>query len=91
MSTYTLFASDVSQTSPKLKKGLIRIFSSTAVYWAIGENPTARSTGSALLRGGDSIELKLPVKCSSLSVLAVNEPGTVSILELGVTRPSCSS
>jgi hypothetical protein len=26
-----------------------------------------------------------------LSVLAVNEPGTVSILELGVTRPSCSS
>lgn len=91
MSTYTLSASDVVQISPKLKKGLIRIFTSTAVYWAIGENPIAKTTGCAMLRGGDSIELKLPVKCSSLSVLAVDDPGTVTILELGVTRPSCSS
>ena len=91
MASYILFAGASSVHSPKLTKGRIRITATVPVYWVIGENPIAKSNTCALLSAGSSIELRLPVKCSSLAVLAVNEPGTVSILELGITRPSCSA
>lgn len=84
-------AGTISVQSPKLIKGLIRIYASVPVYWAIGENPVASRVNCALLSAGTSIELRLPVRCSSLAVLAVDQPGTVSIIELGITRPSCSA
>lgn len=91
MSTYVLSASSTCVQSPKLIKGLIRITTTVPVYWVIGENPVATPTGCARLPAGGSIELRLPVKCSSLAVLAVDVPGVVNIIELGVTRPSCSA
>lgn len=81
----------VSQTSSKLKRGKIRIYSSTTIYWMIGENPTASSKNCAVLRAGETIEIKLPVSCSRLAVLAVNEPGVVTVTEVsGGAKASCA-
>lgn len=81
---------DTSTTGAKLKKGLVKITTSTAVFWAIGENPVASRNGCALLPAGETLELQLPVNCSRLAVLAVSEPGSVTIAEVSKARASCS-
>jgi hypothetical protein len=92
MAAYSVTATDVSQKSPVLKKGPIRIYASVSVYWVIGEAPTASTTKCALLRAGESIELRLPVKCSRLAVLAVKDAGTVTVTETGSgASSSCSA
>jgi hypothetical protein len=91
MAAYSLTATDVSQQSPKLKKGTVRIYTSVDIYWVVGENPTATADRCALLRAGDTIELRLPVKCSCIAVLAVRSAGAVTIVEHnGGARSSCS-
>jgi hypothetical protein len=91
MAAYSLSATDVSQQSPKLKKGKVRVHSSVNIYWVVGENPVANSKNCAVLRAGETLELRLPVKCSSIAVLAVNEPGAVTVVEHnGGARSSCS-
>lgn len=80
-----------SIAGPKLRQGKVRIFTTTTIYWSIGENPTADAKRSAVLKAGDTLELNLPVNCSRLAVLAVKESGTVTITELiGGARASCS-
>lgn len=79
-----------SRSCDKLRKGLTRIHTSSTVYWTIGENPVANKN-CAVLQAGASITLRIPVNCSKLAVLAVQEPGTVSVTELsGGARASCS-
>jgi hypothetical protein len=91
MSAYSLTVSNVSSQSPKLAKGKIRIFASVNVYWCIGENALASPNGCALLPAGQSIELRLPVSCSRLSVLAVKESGIVTVTEThGGAKASCA-
>ena len=91
MAAYSLTATDLSQHSPKLKKGIVRIYASVSIYWVVGENPTANSKNCAVLRAGETLELRLPVKCSRIAVLAVNEPGAVTVVEHnGGARSSCS-
>jgi len=92
MAAYSLTANNVSQQSPNLAKGPVRIYASVAVYWVVGENPQARSSNCAMLAAGQSIELRLPVKCSRIAVLAVNEPGVVTVSEThGGAKASCSA
>ena len=92
MSVYSLASNSVSQTTPKLKRGQIRIYSSTSIFWVIGEDPIAKSSGCALLRAGDTIEFRLPVNCSKLAILAVDEPGVVTVTEYnGRVKASCSA
>ena len=80
----------MSKTCEKIRKGLIKIHSTTTVYWAIGENPVA-TQNCAVLRAGSTIELRIPVNCSKLAVLAVQEAGTVTVTEVvGGARASCS-
>jgi hypothetical protein len=91
MAAYSLTATDVSQQSPKLKKGLVRVYTSVDIYWVVGEDPTASANRCALLRAGDTIELRLPVKCSCIAVLAVRAAGAVTVIEHnGGARSSCS-
>jgi hypothetical protein len=90
MAAYSLTATNVSQQSPKLKKGTVSIRTSVSIYWIVGEDPVANSTNCAVLRAGETIELRLPVKCSCIAVLAVNEFGAVTIIEQSGGRSSCS-
>jgi hypothetical protein len=91
MAAYSLTATDLSQQSPKLKKGTVRVYTSVDIYWVVGENPTATADRCAFLRAGSTIELRLPVKCSCIAVLAVREPGAVTVVEAnGGARSSCS-
>ena len=93
MPAYSITSNTTTSTQgPKLKKGLVRIRTSTDIYWMIGENPTASKTNCAILRAGDTLELRLPVNCSKLSVLAIKEPGAVTIIDItGGARSSCSA
>jgi len=90
MATYSIQANNVSQTTPVLQKGPIRIEAIVSVYWTVGENPTATDK-CALLRAGQTRDLRLPVKCSRIAFLAVKEPGYVTVAEQnGGASSSCS-
>lgn len=73
-----------------MKRGLVRVYTSTAVYWVVGENPTANKTNCALLRAGQSVELRIPVNCSSIAVIAAKEPGYVTVTDVPGAKASCS-
>jgi len=90
MASYSINANSVSQATPVLQKGPIRIEAIVSVYWTVGENPTATDK-CALLRAGQTRDLRLPVKCSRVAVLAVNDPGYVTVSEQnGGASSSCS-
>ena len=91
MSTYILQANNTNQTTPVLKKGPVKISTSVAIYWTVGENPVIVSEKSALLRSGQTLNLRIPVKCSKLAIQAVNTPGLVTVTEIsGGAKASCS-
>ena len=92
MSTYILQANNTNQTTPVLKKGPVKISTSVAIYWTVGENPVARPGQSALLRSGQTLNLRIPVKCSKIAILAVKDIGPVTISEQsGGASSSCSA
>lgn len=92
MASYSLQASSTSvQTPNKLTRGPVRIWTSVAIYWVIGENPVAQAEGCARLAAGQTLELRLPTSCARLAVLAVDTPGSVTVTEVsGGARASCS-
>lgn len=91
MSSYSFIASNKNTQSPRLTKGQVRLSTSVNVYWAFGSDPVA-GPGCAMLPAGQSIELRLPVNCIRLAVMAVQDPGRVSIIEIqGGARASCSA
>lgn len=90
MASYSISANSVSQTTPVLARGPVTITSDVNVYWRVGENPTA-DNHCALVRAGTRLEIRIPVKCSKIAVLAVKEPGWVTIHEVNGTKASCSS
>ena len=81
---------DKSTQGPKLKRGTVKIYASVSVYWVLGENPNASREKCALLRAGETIELRIPVNCSRLAVLAVTDEGYVAISDIPGARASCS-
>lgn len=89
MASYSIPASNINQTTPTLPKGLVTVKSTVPIYWAVGENPIATNK-SALLAANNPIKLNLPVKCSKIAVLAVDESGFVSVSQVGPTKASCS-
>jgi hypothetical protein len=92
MASYNLQASAQSTHTPsKLTRGRVRIWSTVPIYWVIGENPVARSSGCARLSAGQVLELRLPTSCARLAVLAVDKPGSVTVTEVpGGASSSCS-
>lgn len=91
MAVYTLLANDTSQQTPKLAKGTVRLYSTVPIYWVVGEDPQVTPGRSAVLSVGTTQELRLPVKCSRIAIQAVNESGSVTIIEvLGGASASCS-
>lgn len=91
MASYSFTASSESQKTPVLQKGLISISTTVNIYFVVGEKPVAKSSGCALIRAGETLQLRLPVRCSSIAILAVSEPGTVTITEIsGGASSSCS-
>ena len=90
MSAYSFTATNVSQQSPVLRKGIVRLYSSVAIYFMVGENPVIDITKCALLRAGETREMRFPVKCSKIAVQAVNTEGFVTITEQnGGVKASC--
>ena len=90
MSSYSLTATNISQQSPVLKKGIVILYSAVSVYFVVGENPVVDPTKCALLRAGESREMRFPVKCSKIAVQAVNTEGFVTFTEAsGGVKASC--
>ena len=90
MASYSINANSVSQTTAVLARGPIIITADVSVYWRVGENPVA-DTNCAFVPAGKNLKIRIPVKCSKIAVLAVNESGWVSIRELNGTKASCSA
>jgi hypothetical protein len=91
MATYSLQATDVSQTTPVLRKGPVTLHAGVSVYFKIASDPVADKETCALLMAGQSRTVNLPVKCLKIAVLAVNGPGSVNIVEeSGGASSSCS-
>lgn len=90
MASYSISANSVSQTTPVLARGPVTITSDVNIYWRVGEDPIADSK-CALVRAGTTLQIRIPVKCSKLAVLAVNSPGWVTIHEVNGVKASCSA
>ena len=92
MSAYSLSATNVSQQSPVLRKGIVILYSAVSVYFVVGENPVVDPTKCALLRAGESREMRFPVKCSKIAVQAVAAHGPFTITEQnGGAKASCTA
>lgn len=84
-------ATNTSQQSPVLKKGIVVLYSAVSIYYVVGENPVVDPTKCALLRAGESREMHFPVKCSKIAIQAVGESGAVTIVEHGPgAKASCA-
>ena len=90
MASYSIQATNTSQTTPKIGRGTITIYPSVSVYFAVGENPVATANG-ALIMAGTSRTLRFPVSCSKIAFLAVDQPGAVSVVETTGVKASCSA
>ncbi len=89
MASYTLQANSVSQSTPKLQRGEIKISAEVTVYFRIGNNPVADNR-CAFISAGETRQIRLPTNCLQVAVLAVNTPGSVSIYEVSKAKASCS-
>jgi hypothetical protein len=90
MASYSIEATSVSQQTPKIGRGTVTIYPSVSVFFAVGENPTATVNGAVIMAGA-SRTLRLPVSCSKIAFLAVDQQGTVSIVEDTGVKASCSA
>lgn len=90
MASYNIQANSVSQTTPVLHKGKIKITAEVAVYFRVGENPIADNR-CGVIPAGASKEFTLPVKCSKIAFITVNKPGGVTVAEINGVKASCSS
>ena len=90
MASYSISANSVSQTTPVLARGPITISSDVNIYWRVGEAPVADSK-CALVRAGTTLQIRIPVKCSKIAVLAVGALGWVTVHEINGTKASCSA
>jgi len=91
MASYSIQADNTSQATPKLIRGKVLIISQTSVYFKVGNDPVADPKTCALLPAGSTRELRLPTGCLQIAVLAVKDPGNVSIVEVNETKASCSA
>ena len=89
MASYSIQANNVSQATPKLQRGDIRITAEVSVYFRIGNDPVANET-CAFIPAGTSRDIRLPTNCLQVAVRAVNNPGNVTVVEVNKTRASCS-
>ena len=90
MASYNIQADQVSKSTPKLQRGSIKIIAEVSVYFRIGNDPVANSK-CAFIPAGTSREIRLPTNCLQVAVQAVDQPGSVTILEVNKTRASCSA
>ena len=90
MASYSLSAGATSTATPKLQRGDIKIIASVTVYFRIGNLPIADNK-CAFVPAGTERQIRLPTNCLQVAVLAVDQPGSVTIVEVNKTRASCSS
>lgn len=90
MASYSLSAGATSTATPKLQRGEIKIIAQVTVYFRIGNLPVADDK-CAFIAAGTERQIRLPTNCLQVAVLAVDQPGSVTIVEVNKTRASCSS
>ena len=88
MASYNIQANLVSQSTPKLQRGEIKIIANVSVYFRIGDNPQADNR-CAFIPAGTSRQIRLPTNCLRVAVQAVNSPGGVTIVEVSKAKSSC--
>jgi hypothetical protein len=90
MSSYNIRANSISQSTPKLQRGEIKIVAEVSVYFRIGNDPAADDK-CAFVPAGESRQIRLPTNCLRVAVQAVNTAGSVTIVEVSKAKASCSS
>lgn len=92
MSSYSVQATKYATRTPKLERGQVKIITQVPIYWVISENPEVVPGQCAVLMGGQSLTVNVPVRCCSLAVMALGDPGMVTVIEQhGGARASCSA
>lgn len=90
MASYNIQADSTSKSTPKLQRGEIKIVTTVAVYFRIGNSPVADAK-CAFIPAGESRQIRLPTNCLQVAVQAVNQFGGVSIIEVSKAKASCSA
>lgn len=89
MASYNIQSNKISQSTPKLQRGEIKITATVSVYFRIGNDPVADNK-CAFIPAGETRQIRLPTNCLQVAVLAVNTPGGVTVSEVSKVRASCS-
>jgi hypothetical protein len=79
-----------STTDATLPKSTVEVLATVPVYYMVGSDPTA-TPACAVLPANQTLSLRLPVKCLKIAVLAVDQPGYVSVVEINGTKHSCQA
>jgi hypothetical protein len=90
MSSYSIPVNNSTSntTDSTLPKSTVQVIANVPVYYIVGSDPTA-TPACAVLPANQTLTLRLPVKCLKIAVLAVKDPGYVSIVEINGTKHSC--
>jgi|FreactcultuFSWF8_1027224.scaffolds.fasta_scaffold04227_2 hypothetical protein len=80
-----------SQATPVLARGRVLIVTQSSIYFRVGSDDPQANNSCAFIPAGESRELRLPTQCLKIAVLAVDQPGNVSIVEINGTKASCSA
>ena len=90
MASYSIQANNISQATPKLQRGEIKISAEVSVYFRIGNDPAADNK-CAFIPAGETRQIRLPTNCLQVAVQAVDTPGGVTVWEVSKVKASCSA
>ena len=78
-------------TDSTLPRSTVKVSATVPVYYTVGSDTPVATNRCAVISAGQTLTLRLPVKCLRIAFLAVNAPGLATIVEINGTKASCSA
>jgi hypothetical protein len=93
MASYSIQINNQNSTTTEttLPRSTVQVSSTVPTYYVVGSDTPTATDRCAVIAAGQTLTLRLPVKCLRIAFLAVNQPGLVTIVEINGTKASCSA
>ena len=93
MASYSIPVNNSTSTTTDntLPKSTVQVSATVPVYYRVGSDNPQATAQCAVIQSGQTLTLRLPVKCLKIAFLAVNQPGYATIVEINGTKASCSA
>jgi hypothetical protein len=93
MASYSIPVNNLTSTTTDgtLPRSTVKVTATVPVYYTVGSDTPTATNRCAVIAAGQTLTLRLPVKCLRIAFLAVNAPGLATIVEVNGTKASCSA